>query len=366
MLDTRSKRVSEGLKQMADLYRHFYNLGLEYQLNSCIGTYDTNNEFLKNPKVRFLTGTQVSDFLRKERKTSPEAKNFDSGIVKKAAFNAAEAYLKFWKYKIPKFSSRNRGKLSFKLERIEVFDDAVKIPKFGKIKLCEKGYLPIRDDLTNINFSYDGKHWWLTVQAFEEDKKETNLSGFLVIDFDNDGSLRAYTNERIVTADNLTSLDAYKRIKLRHKRHIQKFKRQARHNTVYVRTDGKPVYNMSKNMLKEKDLITNLSHRLDLIRRDHFCKIANTLKGYKPAKVFVLSNNFIGALRNGYLSRYQRIEGSLQLFNKIKKELEAIGSEIVICQNPEEFPACPQNKGIKACGECEHKSSSKLKSSLKV
>ena len=121
-LNIKSKKTLEGLKRLAGIYRKFYNNALNHQMDTCSGYFDFNHEFLKNPKCRFLTGTQLSDYSRKLRKKYPYARKVDVGIIMKAAFTASNAYLSAWKYKIPdKFMSRKKGDIRFKTNSIKVF-----------------------------------------------------------------------------------------------------------------------------------------------------------------------------------------------------------------------------------------------------
>ena len=330
-LNVRSKKTCEGLKRLAGIYRKFYNNALEHQLKTCMGYYDVDNEFLRNPQCRFLTGTQLSDYSRKLRKKYPYARKVDVGIIMRAAFTASNAYLKAWKYKIPeKFMSRKKGDIRFKTNSIKVFYDRVKIPKFEEIKLFEKGFIPQGMKYSDITFSFDGKDWWLSLEVSEVNKESCELSGSLTVDFDTEGNLLV-NGEKF--CDNVVMSDNYKKVNARYERALKKYKRQATANTTVLRS-SKVVCRTSRNMMKTRKKVQFLSNRLERMKKDTFKKVANRLAILKPQKVFALSNCAVGKFRNGFLSRRLRESGTLEFFNVIIKKLTLVGSSIIRCEDP--------------------------------
>src|SRR3989442_4547372 len=70
----------------------------------------------------------------------------------------------------PKFKSKKRGRGSFRLDcPIHVFEDSIQLPKIGKVKLKECGYIPTWGvKVLSATVSEKAGRWFVSVQVQEE------------------------------------------------------------------------------------------------------------------------------------------------------------------------------------------------------
>ena len=320
-LNIKSKKDLDAFKKMAGIYRLLYNLSLEAQ------EYKATHS--PSPESYFINGTQLLSVMRTVKNAYSFVKKVDCGIFTAAVFAASKAYLRAFKLKIPKFMSRKKDTLRFKTQSIKVFYDSIAIPKFGKVKLFEKGYIPQGKNYSDVTFSFDGVDWWVSLKVSEEHQKETDLSGSIKIDFDAKGNLLVNGE---VFKENVVESCNYKRVLNRYNKALKKYKRQAKENTEVNVT--KHVCRTSRNMMKTRRKVAKLSARLMSIKKDYFKKAANELARLKPLKVQALSNYAIRRMRNGYLSRKLRESDTNDFFNIVLRKLALIGASIERCYYP--------------------------------
>jgi putative transposase len=79
------------------------------------------------------------------------------------------AFNRFFKKtsKFPKFKNKKNGIGSFRLNgTIKIFDNYVQLPRLGKLKLKEKGYLPTKDiKVLSATISERTGHWFVSIQV---------------------------------------------------------------------------------------------------------------------------------------------------------------------------------------------------------
>lgn len=69
----------------------------------------------------------------------------------------------------PKFKSKKRGYGSFRLTgTIKVFDRHVQLPRLGKLRVCESGYLPQNAHILSATVSERAGRWYVSLQVREE------------------------------------------------------------------------------------------------------------------------------------------------------------------------------------------------------
>ena len=275
------------------------------------------------------------DFLIKDRdKLFPFVKQMDGGMIKSASLKANESFKRWFnnyplntKYRRPRYLSRKKDLMSFKTSgNVRIFYDYIEIPKLGKVKLYEKGYIPQGQKYTNITFSFDGNDWWLSLEVLnpeEASRKMNDLKGEALIDFTREGDI-------IIDGKILKSAvngRAYKNAEKKKRSLERKLKRQSLANIQQNEKGAKT--RTSRNMLKTRKLIHKVQTRLKNIRTDSFMKAACEVARTKLQKLQSLPSLTIRRTRQGGLSRKMREKHTLDFFNIICKRVEATGAQVI-------------------------------------
>ena len=326
-LNITSKKVQEGLKAMAGTYRKIWNRAMDIQelwlgLSRCI-------------KLHYLKTSKLYEFLISDRdKTFPFVKQMDGGMIKSVSLKANESFKRWFeaypqktKYRRPRYLSRKKDNMSFKTSgNVRVFYDHIEVPKLGKIKLYEKGYIPQGKKYTNITFSHDGNDWWLSLEVLDPVSTPVNkdeLKGEALIDFTRDGDI-------IIDGKFLKSAvtgKAYKNAEKKKRSLEKKLKRQSLAN-IY-RSEKCMKTRTSRNMIKTRKLIQKVQTRLKNVRTDSFMKQASEVARTKLQKLHCLSSLTMKQRRQNGLSRKMREKHTLDFFNIICKRVEMAGAQVI-------------------------------------
>ena len=96
------------------------------------------------------------------------------------------AYRNFFegRAKYPKFKSRKQGIGSFRLTgTIRVFENAIQIPRVGRIRLKEHGYLPTTGvHIHSATVSEHAGHWFVSLQVEKEIEVPENVGSVAGVD----------------------------------------------------------------------------------------------------------------------------------------------------------------------------------------
>ena len=329
-LNIKSSKTLSSLKRMAGVYRKIYNLSMEAQEYRVLVSH-------QNTSLYFMDTKDLAEvILTSYREESfSYLKQFDNGIVRAAIKDASEAFTKHFRHYLTHtgvsgltpYLSRKNGKTYFRTTgKVKVFYDYITIPKFGKVKLYEKGYIPQGERYSNITFTYDGNDWWISLEvSLKEEPKEKNTNESFFLDFDKKGNLlingkKEYSNV-IFSANYQKTLKACKGLK-------RKLKRQTMQNKVESATKTKLVTVTTKNMLKTQKKIAKKLNKLDSIKKDFFKKVAHKLARLKPEKVYVYSNQVLRNIKDFFLTRFYRESSTKEFFNIILRALSNSGSFI--------------------------------------
>ena len=85
--------------------------------------------------------------------------------------NLDRAFDNFFKKrgKFPKFKSKKKGVGSFRLTgTIKVTENTIQLPRLGKLRLKEKGYLPTDAKILSATVSERAGRWFISLQVEEE------------------------------------------------------------------------------------------------------------------------------------------------------------------------------------------------------
>ena len=326
-LNTRSKKVQEGLKALAGTYRKIWNRAMDIQ--ECWLGLSLREE------LHYMKTAKLYEFLIRDREDLfPFIKKMDGGLIKSVSLKANESFKRWFdnyprntKYRRPRYLSRKKDMMSFKTSgNVRIFHDYIEVPKLGKIKLYEKGYIPQGKKYTNITFSNDGINWWLSLEVLDNDKASINkeeLKGKAIIDFTKEGDI-------IVDGKILSSVvngEAYKNAEKKKRALEKKLKRQSLANIQCTRRGAKT--RTSRNMLKTRKLIQKVQARLKNLRTDNFKKQACEVARTKLQELHCLSSLTMAQRRQGGLSRKMREKHTLDFFNIICKRVVATGAQVI-------------------------------------
>ena len=291
------------------------------------------------PDLFFVTGTELTTKMCEffTEKQLPYLNEFDKGVFRAASMAANKAFVSNYKKYLrtlgysglTKYKSRKKGKLSFKtLGQVKVFYDYITLPKFGKVKLFEKGYIPQGKKYSNFTFSYDGVDWWMSVDVTDESAQpvaEERTGEDIFFDFDRKGNLCINGEKKY---NNIVLSDRYQRHVVRYKKLAKKLRRQTQSSMHWSKRHFKRVSLTTRNILKTKKSMSKISNHLTNMKKDYFRKVVNELARLKPNKVLTLPNNVIRVLKNNFLTRFFRESSIKEFFNILINKFKSIGIEV--------------------------------------
>jgi putative transposase len=158
----------------------------------------------------------------------------------------------------PKFKSKKNEKQSFRLDGfISVKSDFIKLPRIGKLKLAEKGYVPTDCKILSATISRRAGKWFVSVQV-ETSDKESAIAKNEVIGVD-------LGIKTLATCSDGTTYENPKALKKNLKRLKRKQKQLSK------KKKG------SKNYGKAKQKLAKLHYHISNIRKDCLHKITSKI-----------------------------------------------------------------------------------------
>jgi putative transposase len=184
----------------------------------------------------------------------------------------------------PRFKSKKNGLGSFRLTgAIHIFDDAIQLPRLGRLRLKERGYLPASGiHLLSATVSEGGGHWFVSVQA-EVETPDPEATGKPAAGVD-------LGIRRLATVSDGTGIENPRALKSR----LRKIKRLQR--VVSRRQKG------SANRRKAVAKLANAHLRVANIRKDALHQATSLLAKTKSA-IVLEDLNVSGMLRNHHLAQ---------------------------------------------------------------
>jgi len=234
----------------------------------------------------------------------------------------------------PRFKSKKRGVGSFRLTGvIRVFDGHVQLPRLGRLKLKECGYLPTGDvHILSATVSEKAGRWFVSVQVEEEIPDPEPAQGAPVgVDL---GITTLATCSNGAVYENPKALHQAQK-KLR--RLQRRFSRQQKG---------------SRNREKTRRKIACLHFRIANIRRDALHKATSGIvaktkpPALRPYAVVLEDLNVNGMLKNRCLARAISDVGMHEFRRQISYKTQWSGSEIALAD-----PWYPSSKMCSRCGQ---------------
>lgn len=225
----------------------------------------------------------------------------------------------------PKFKSKKRGVGSFRLTgTIKVFEGVIQLPRLGRLRLKERGYLPTDAHILSATVSERAGQWSVSVQVEEDIDVPVNDGPSAGIDL---GIERMATVSDGTVFENPRSLS----------RHERKLKRLQR--SVSRKKKG------SLNRNKAVRRVQRVHVRISNIRRDAVHKATSWLARTKSV-VVVEDLNVSGMMKNRHLSKAVADVGLYEFRRQLGYKTEWCGSRLVVADRF--FPSS------KSCSRCGH------------
>jgi putative transposase len=223
-----------------------------------------------------------------------------------------------WKGKCgyPKFKSRKHGRGSFRVDcPIHVYEDALQLPKIGKISLKEQGYIPTWGvKVLSATVSESAGRWFVSVQVEEQHAEPEPATGPAIgVDLGIKALATVSTGETIVNPKALRA--RLKQLRRMSKRHSRKQKG-------------------SKNREKSRRRLARFHAKIANIRRDVTHKatsaiVAKTKPTSMRPRVIVLEDlNVQGMLKNRKLSRAVADVGLYEFRRQIEYKARHVGVHV--------------------------------------
>jgi transposase len=173
-------------KQHAGAARWAYNWGLQRKQDAYRTTGKSPNAMELHRELNALKQTAVPWMYAGSKCAPQEAlRNLDRAF---AGFFARGTLKKAGKVQgplgYPKRKSRKQGLGSFRLTgSIAVFPAAIQLPRLGRLRLKERGYLPTSGvKLLSATVSEQGGHWYVSVQVEHEQVVPENAGPVVGVD----------------------------------------------------------------------------------------------------------------------------------------------------------------------------------------
>jgi len=256
-------------EQITALYRHAgaarfaYNWGLEWRNNVHLFN------LLPHPKLKTPTALDLHKELNKLKKGKLSWMYEVSKCAPQEALRDLDvAFSNFFWHKagFPNFKSKKRGAGSFTLYgAIIVRPGEVRLPRIGRVRLKERGYIPSKTHINSINVSEHAKRWYVAVNVVEERKEPITPPG-PVVGVDRGLNSLAVVSDGTVL-ENPRVLRRYER-KLKHLQRILSRKKKG-----------------SSNRRKAREALARLHMRVRNTRLDAIQKFTTMLAKTKPVIV---------------------------------------------------------------------------------
>ncbi|HYT45916.1 MAG TPA: transposase, partial [Methylomirabilota bacterium] len=184
----------------------------------------------------------------------------------------------------PKFKKKSKGIGSFRLTgSIKVFADAIQLPRLGRLRLKEHGYLPVSGGhILSATVSEHAGHWFVSVQV-EEERQEPVKSNTSAIGIDLGVHTLATCSDGVEFANPRSLKHKLKKLKKLQRAHSRKQK-------------------SSKNREKSRKKLVVLHARIANVRKDalhkfttHVCK--------SHAHIGIEDLHVAGMLKNHHLAQ---------------------------------------------------------------
>src|SRR6266516_4101294 len=325
-LDLNNKQKTACLKH-AGTARYAYNFGLARKIEAYKKGEQVPTAIDLHRELNKLKQTELS-WMYEVSKCAPQEALRDVDRAYDNFFRKVKLK-KQGKYKgklgFPKFKKKSKGIGSFRLTgTIKVFSDAVQLPRLGRLRLKEHGYLPTDTHILSATLSEQAGRWFVSVQVEEEQAAPVNTATTAIgVD------LGVHT---LATCSDGTTFANPRSLK--HK--LKKLRRLSRSHS--CKQKGR------KNKEKSRKKLAALHARIANIRKDaihkfttHVCK--------NHAYVAIENLHVAGMLKNHHLAQAISDASMGEIRRQLTYKAEKFGTRVVVIDR-----FYPSSKTCSVCG----------------
>ena len=231
----------------------------------------------------------------------------------------------------PRFKSKKRGLGSFRLTgAIHVFEDAIQLPRLGRLRLKERGYLPVSEvHILSATVSERAGRWFVSLQVeIDQPNPTENRQPVAGVDLG---------IARLATVSDGTGIENPRALKS----NLCKIRRLQR--TVSRRQKG------SRNRKKAVQRLAKAHLRVANIRKNALHQATSLLAKTKSA-VVLEDLNVNGMMKNHYLAQAIADVGLYEFRRQLTYKGEWYGCQVVLAD-----PYYPSTKRCSHCGNVKAK-----------
>jgi putative transposase len=314
-------------KQHAGAARFAYNWGLARRQEAYKASKQSLNAIDLHRELNALKKTDLP-WLYQVSKCAPQEalRNLDSAFAH---------FFRRWKLKqagqyqgklgYPTFKTKKQGLGRFRLTgSMVVFPDAIQLPRLGRLRLKERGYLPTSGvKVLSATVSEQAGHWYVSVQVEQEQTVPENTGPVVGVDL-GVKALATFSDGTVIPNP-------------RHlKRRLKKLKRL--HRVVSRRTKG------GKNRRKAAKRLAHLYRKVAHQRKHTLHQVTTMLA--KTKQVIVIEDlNVSGMLKNHHLAQAIADVGFSEFKRQLLYKAAWYGSRVVLASRWE-----PSSKTCSGCG----------------
>jgi putative transposase len=325
-LDLNNQQIT-ACRQHAGAARWAYNWGLQRKQGAYRATGKSLSSIDLHRELNALKKTEVPWMYQVSKCAPQEAlRNLDNAFVHffRRAKLRREGKLR-GKVGYPKFKIKKKGLGTFRLTgTIVVLADALQLPRLGRVRLKERGYLPTSGvKILSATVSEQAGHWYVSIQAEQEREIPVNDGPIAGVDLG---------VKRLATISDGTVIPNPRHLK----RRLKKLKRLQR--AVSRKRKG------SQNRKKAARRLGRLYRKIANQRANTLHQVTTSLA--KTKSVIVLEDlNVAGMLKNHHLAQAISDVGFAEFRQHLLYKAAWYGSRVVLADRWE-----PSSKTCSRCG----------------
>lgn len=315
------------LAKNAGAARYAYNWALEIKKKAMEAKEDIPTAMELHRRLNELKKSELP-WMYEVSKCSPQEALRNCDLAFKNFFRKCKKKIK-GKKGFPRFKSKKNGIGGFRLTgTIKVLDQHIQLPRLGKIRLKENGYLPKESKILSATVSEKAGRWFVSIQVEETIHEKYKPEAVIGVDLG---------IKILVVCSDGTFFDNPKAFRSR----LSKLQRLSRRLSRKVKG--------SKNRKKAAKRLARLHYKISCIRKDTIHKITTFLTKTK-SKIIIEDLNISGMLRNRKLSRSIADLGLFEFRRQLQYKGLWYACEIEVADR-----FYPSSKRCSSCGNVKEK-----------
>lgn len=316
-------------------------------LNVCRFVWNWGLNFIENHFIstgEYIIGRNVRNEFTKAKKSKELCwVNEVSSKAYNNEFSKLEiAYKRFFNKTSnkPKFKSKKRGNKSFYVRndeiRIDFKTNLYHMERIGKIRFKPDKRMIGICKYSNIQCSYDGKHWILSF-GIEVESQNFKLSEDVI-------GLDLGIKELITCSDKTIVHNINKSIKVKKlKKKLKRLNRQC--SRKYEKNKVNLKFVKTKNIIKLEKSIKYLYRKISNIRKDNIHKATTNIVNSLPKAIVLENLNVTGMMKNRHLSKAIKGCNFYEIRRQIEYKSDFKGIQVIVADR-----FFPSSKTCNNCG----------------